>query len=96
MKKSSYRSYVDRDETLRQATTFEAMRRRYIRLGLCSRCAAQAAFGHQLGFSRSKPPCHECLPIVNKFPTAKPNQWRSNSPRRGAKFSDSIRPPAGG
>lgn len=95
MNKASSRSFDDHNETVRQATTFEAIRKHYVRLGLCSRCAPQAAYGHQLGFSRAQPPCKKCQPIVDTFPVAKPNQWRSNSPRRGAKFSDSICPPAG-
>lgn len=95
MNKPLSRSFDDPNETVRQATTFEGVRKHYIRLGLCSRCAAQAAFGHQLGFSRSKSPCPVCQPIVDQFPTAKPNRWRSNSPRRGAMFSDSIHPAAG-
>jgi hypothetical protein len=79
-------------ETLRQARLFDAYKRRYVRLGLCYACAAQAAWGHQLGFSLSKPPCPACQPVVNTFPVRRPNQWRSYSPRHGAKFSSGLRP----
>lgn len=80
----------DRPETPRQARTFDHYKRHYVRLGLCRVCAAQAAFGHQLGFSRSKPPCNGCLAVVDSFPMAEPNDWRSSSPRRGVAFSPAI------
>jgi len=75
--------------------TWEARKRRYLRLGLCHRCAAQAAWGHQLGFSQSKPPCPDCQPIVDTFPVRKPNNWHASSPHRGAKFSPPLRPENG-
>lgn len=74
-------------ETFRQARYFDANKRHYQGLGLCGACAAQAAWGHQLGFSRIEPPCPECQPLVATFPVDKPGKWRSNSPRRAAKFS---------
>lgn len=92
MIKSISRPAADPPESLRQARTFDATKRHYMQLGLCGRCAAQAAWGHQLGFSESKPPCHGCQSIVDTFPVDKPGKWRSNSPRRGAEFSSSIRP----
>ncbi|SKB44229.1 hypothetical protein SAMN05660473_00722 [Arthrobacter sp. 49Tsu3.1M3] len=90
MKDSTSRRAQDRPETLWQARTFKTMKRHYERLGLCRVCAAQAAWGHQLGFSRINPPCHDCQPIIDTFPVDKPGLWRSRSPRRGAKFSSSI------
>lgn len=84
-----------RVETLRQARTFDSNKRHYVSLGLCSPCAAQAAWGHQLGFSECKPPCQECQPHVDTLPVPKPNQWRSLSPRHGAKFSARLRPEMG-
>jgi hypothetical protein len=51
---------------------------------LCGRCAAQAAWGHQLGFSRIDPPCGVWEPLVDTFPVDKPGGWRSYSPRRGS------------
>ena len=58
----------DANETPRQARTFSTVKGHYLTLGLCSPCAAQAAFGHQLGFSRSKPPCNSCRAIIASFP----------------------------
>lgn len=79
-------------ETLSQVRYFDTLKRRYVGFGLCQRCAAQAAWGHQLGFSRVHPPCAECQPVVNTFPVRRANGWSSSSPRRGARFSSSIRP----
>lgn len=55
----------------------------YVRLGLDSRCAAQAAYGSQDGFAEVRPPCENCLPIVDTFPTEEPGPWRSYSRRHG-------------
>lgn len=74
----------DANETPRQARTFSTMKGHYLTLGLCSPCAAQAAFGHQLGFSRSNPPCDSCSSTIGTFPVREPGPWRSSSPRRGA------------
>lgn len=95
MKDSMSRRAQDRVETLRQARIFDSAKRHYERLGLCGVCAAQAAWGHQLGFSGINPPCHRCQPIVDAFPVNKPGKWRSNSPRYGAKFSTLVRPGMG-
>lgn len=85
----------DAPETIRQAWTFDTMKRRYLRLGLCSACAAQAAWGHQLGFSRSNPPCADCQAAVDGFPSKRPNGWHASSPRHGAEFPPHIRRPNG-
>lgn len=77
----------DANETLRQSRTFGTVKGHYLNLGLCGPCAAQAAFGHQIGFSRSNPPCEGCLPTISSFPVKEPGPWRSSSPRRGAEFS---------
>lgn len=81
----------DANETPRQARTFSTVKGHYLTLGLCSPCAAQAAFGHQLGFSRSKPPCNSCRAIIASFPVEEPGPWRSRSPRRGASAPWSVR-----
>lgn len=47
----------DKPETVRQAGTWENVKRRYADAGLCDGCAGQAAYGHQLGFTRIKDPC---------------------------------------
>jgi hypothetical protein len=91
MSKPMSRAANDPVESNRQARTYDATKLHYQRLGLCRFCAAQASWGHQLGFSRVKPPCDECQPFVDTFPTAKPGRWRSDSPRRGAEFSSSVR-----
>lgn len=85
----------DSVETLWQARSFDTNKRHYQGLGLCGPCAAQAAWGHQLGFSRIDPPCGVCQPLVDTFPVDKPGMWRSHSPRRGASFSSTIRPLGG-
>jgi len=46
--------------------------------GLCEACASQYAWGCQIGFNLSKPPCRECQPIVDATPTReRPNGWRT-------------------
>lgn len=92
MKASMSRRARDPVETPRQARTFDATKRHYERLGLCRTCAAQAGWGHQLGFSRINQPCKRCQALVDTFPVARSGRWRSNSPRRGASFSYTIRP----
>lgn len=47
----------DKPETHRQATTWENTKNKYKGAGLCNGCAGQAAYGHQLGFHKIKPPC---------------------------------------
>lgn len=79
-----------RPETNRQALTWDATKRHYILLGLCPRCAAQAAWGHQQGFAKVNPPCFACLPVVLTFPVNEHGEWRSNSPRRGASLSTML------
>jgi hypothetical protein len=71
-------------ETPRQVRTWQAFKNAYLSRGLCSRCAAQAAFGHQNGFTAGpgrtavRPPCDSCTPIVATFPiaVAEGSQWR--------------------
>lgn len=64
-------------ETMRQARRWEEHCTKYVRAGLCYRCAAQAAWGHQIGFTSSHRPCESCTPIVAAFPHAEVNAWRS-------------------
>jgi hypothetical protein len=47
----------DRPETVSQAKNWETVKGRYIREGLCNGCAGQAAYGHQLAFTRIQAPC---------------------------------------
>lgn len=57
----------ERPETPRQAQHWETVKNRYLQAGLCRRCAAQAAWGHQCGFRLIHPPCQVCRAI--KLPT---------------------------
>ena len=54
---------IRRPETMGQALAWQRQKARYLALGYCHRCAAQAACGHQLGFSRVKPPCLTCVQV---------------------------------
>jgi hypothetical protein len=75
----------DGPETMRQAKTWQVHNNRYVDLGLCYACAAQAGYGHQLGFSRINPPCEVCAPIVATFPFAAVAPWRMTlEPRHAA------------
>lgn len=67
-----------KSEGLRQAARFETYKNRYASIGLCHYCAAQAAYGHQHGFSAVEQPRHrECWEIVEGLPNAEVNAWRS-------------------
>jgi hypothetical protein len=54
----------DRPETVRQAQTWETVKGHYVAAGLDDGCAGQAAYGHQMGFSRVKDPCVTCRTIT--------------------------------
>ncbi|PCC26512.1 hypothetical protein CIK75_02500 [Glutamicibacter sp. BW78] len=64
-------------ETASQAHTWERIKTHYLQLGLCHKCAAQAAYGSQYGFTDVNPPCVECSPTVAAFASKQPNGWRS-------------------
>lgn len=64
-------------ETIAQAQTWQTVKNRYIQLGLCEGCAAQAAWGHQCGFAAINPPCPRCAQTIADWPVAKPNGWRT-------------------
>ena len=75
-----------RPETLRKQVSGRRTKRRYLRAGLCHKCAAQAAWAHQLGaggWGAIHPPCAECAGIVELFayPTTNP-LWRSVTRKR--------------
>lgn len=65
-------------ETMSQAHTWVVTANAYEADGLCRGCAGQAAYGHQLGFSRVHPPCDTCQPIVDTFPVdaGQATPWR--------------------
>lgn len=70
---------ADRPETMRQARTWEIVKNRYRKLGLCYRCACQAAWGHQIGFSRIEAPCPGCAETLASFPDDAGNGWRKHA-----------------
>jgi hypothetical protein len=63
-------------ETMRQAKRWETVKNRYLAAGLCIKCASQAAYGHQLAFSRIHPPCDDCAAVVAGFPIHATTVWR--------------------
>ena len=75
-----------RPETLEQAAHWEKTKGRYLRAGLCHKCSAQAAYGHQRGaggWCAIHPPCPGCAGIVEMFAYVTPNPlWRSVSRKR--------------
>jgi hypothetical protein len=73
------------------AASWQTRVNKYLALGLCDSCAAQAAYGHQSGFGphehvRSghmaiesvRPPCDRCTPIVAAFPVEAAGAWRKH------------------
>jgi hypothetical protein len=70
-------------ETLAQAAEWERTKARYLGLGLCHKCAAQAAYGHQQhagGWSVINPPCSTCAAIVAQLPMETTNPaWRKSA-----------------
>ena len=88
MNPNGIRSNVQKPpETLDGARTFDQRRDFYSELGLCNRCAAQAAFGHANGFASVCPACFDCATIVATFPDPAAGGWRKHSawtrPRQG-------------
>lgn len=69
--------HLRKNETLSQARTFDVVNTKYREAGLCATCEAQAAYGHQCGFSYIHTPCGSCEELVQTFPVAKPNGWRA-------------------
>jgi hypothetical protein len=71
-------------ETFDQAQTWQKVLSAYLGDELCHRCASQAAWGHQNGFSLARPPCGACVPIVAGFPKSagRGSPWRRH--QRGA------------
>jgi hypothetical protein len=68
----------DPPETPGQAAAWERVKNHAMRYGLCHRCAAQLAWGAQLGYARVEhPPCSMCAPLVEALPVARPNGWRT-------------------
>jgi hypothetical protein len=73
-------SKAQQPETVGQAMRWDRVKTRYLQAGLCHKCAAQAAWGHQIGFALSHPPCALCAPIAATFPTDTAGDWRKLAP----------------
>lgn len=71
-------------ETFRQAQTWELVKNTYRADGLCTTCAAQAAWGHQNGFTTIEPPCPACVPVIAgfPFPVGESSPWRRHQEGR--------------
>src|SRR5690606_10003832 len=54
-------------ETLEQARTWDRVKTAYLRDGFCDPCAAQAAWGHQNGFTRVRPICGLCVGTIPTY-----------------------------
>lgn len=76
-----------RHETTRQARTWQEVYGWYDRAGLCPRCSAQGAWGHQLGFSNVRQPCNSCAGIVAEFPAESLNGWRRLNRRTAPQYA---------
>lgn len=63
-------------ETIRQARRWEKVKDVYLELGLCHKCAAMAAWGHQVGFAICNRPCDICLPLIEGLPREEANGWQ--------------------
>jgi hypothetical protein len=70
-------------ETIQQAQSWENVKNGYLACGLCDKCAAQAAWGHQHhagSWTQLHPPCGGCIPIVAGFPLATTSPvWRKTT-----------------
>lgn len=82
-------------ESLRQARRWDETAARYRTHGLDPACAAQLAWGHQVGFSQVRPVCDECerellgtafSPVSTLPPPVSTDQtaWSSKEPSRAA------------
>lgn len=76
-------------ETHQQAAEWDRINSSYLRVGLCYRCASQAAWGHQLGFNQVHSPCLTCQTVIDGFPVEKANGWRVYPRGRASAFLDS-------
>jgi hypothetical protein len=83
---------ADRPETLREAIRWQTVKNHYVTLGLCHVCAAQAAYGHQIGFTRINQPCAVCATVVAGLPDETANGWRSQSYEKAHKGAYGLPP----
>ncbi len=69
---------AERPETIEQAKRWDVQKSRALAQGLCDKCASQYAWGLQVGFSHSHPPCSSCAAIIGAVVgEARPNGWRN-------------------
>lgn len=73
----------DGAETTGQAVTWSGLNKKYKEAGLCDRDAAQAAYGHQLGFARIHNPCTPCSKITLPSTIAEGTRKRGQDWLRG-------------
>lgn len=72
------RPAAERPETIEQARRWDVQKSRALAHGLCDRCAAQYAWGSQIGFTHSRPPCSSCALIVDAaIGEVRTNGWRN-------------------
>jgi len=65
-------------ESIHQAERWERVKRQGVRFGLCIVCAAQVAWGAQLGFSQTtRQPCATCAPLMAALPVSQANGWQT-------------------
>ena len=85
---------IGRPETLREAQSWETVKNKYLEIGLCVRCASQAAWGHQVGFSNLEhDPCDVCAPLVAELPVLAGRNsrwWRFHEGTKGLKAVPAV------
>lgn len=70
-------SAVNAPESPGQARLWDRTFDWYQAAGLCARCASQAAWGHQIGWTQVHAPCDRCTCVVSTFPLEQMGGWRS-------------------
>ncbi|GAA2089403.1 hypothetical protein [Aeromicrobium tamlense] len=68
---------IHHPETPKQARQWETVKNCAHGAGLCYPCAAEFAYGVQLGFTAVDPPCPNCTQVMLSWPVGKSNGWRS-------------------
>ena len=79
-------------ESRRQAQRWDCHKRQYLAVLGCHPCAAQAAWGRALGWTQVRPPCDECGRVVQTWPGALVNEWRTGEPVSAAQMTADVRP----
>jgi hypothetical protein len=81
-----------RTESFRQARTFDEVRATYRADGFCSRCAAQASFGHQLGFAVVACICVSChgKRANYRFAAEHAQRWSGATPTLPARHQNGV------